>query len=84
MCVCMYLPLQCPLNDVMFLLHECFCCQVQAKTTTTNKDGKVVPQKINKKWIEAGEWEVDIAGVRYPARASAAPLYDPKNERIKA
>ena len=39
---------------------------------------------VTAKWISSGRWEVDVAGVRYPARASLRPLYDPKNERIKA
>ena len=32
----------------------------------------------------AATWEVDVAGRRYPARASLRPMYDPKNEKIKA
>jgi 4-methylaminobutanoate oxidase (formaldehyde-forming) len=28
-------------------------------------------------------YEIEVAGVRYPASASLRPLYDPKNERIK-
>ena len=39
---------------------------------------------VTPKWIAAGTWEVDVAGRRYPARASLRPLYDPKNEKIKA
>jgi 4-methylaminobutanoate oxidase (formaldehyde-forming) len=35
-------------------------------------------------WIDAGAWEVDIAGVRYPAVASLRPLFDPGNVKIKA
>jgi len=42
--------------------------------------GEVVDQKF----IESGEWEIDIAGKRYPAAASLKPLYDPTNEKIKA
>lgn len=38
---------------------------------------------IDAAWIAAGTWEVDIAGTRYPARASLRPLYDPENHRIK-
>ena len=38
---------------------------------------------IDPAWIAAGAWQVEIAGSRYPARASLRPLYDPKNERIK-
>ena len=30
-----------------------------------------------------GRFEVDIAGTRYPARASLRPLYDPDRLRIK-
>jgi 4-methylaminobutanoate oxidase (formaldehyde-forming) len=40
-------------------------------------------QPLDQAWIDAGSWEVEIAGRRYPARASSRPLYDPKNERIK-
>jgi 4-methylaminobutanoate oxidase (formaldehyde-forming) len=29
------------------------------------------------------DFEIEVAGVRYPATASLRPLYDPKNERIK-
>jgi glycine cleavage system aminomethyltransferase T/glycine/D-amino acid oxidase-like deaminating enzyme len=38
---------------------------------------------IDAKWIEAGRWEVEIAGTRYPAIASLRPLYDPENKKIK-
>jgi 4-methylaminobutanoate oxidase (formaldehyde-forming) len=40
-------------------------------------------EPITKAFLEGGEWEVDIAGRRYPAEVSLRPLYDPKNERIK-
>jgi 4-methylaminobutanoate oxidase (formaldehyde-forming) len=43
-----------------------------------------VRKPVNKDWIEKGKWELDIAGVRYPAIASANPLYDPTNKKIKA
>lgn len=35
-------------------------------------------------WIDAGSWEIEIAGRRVPAKASLKPLYDPANLRIKA
>lgn len=38
---------------------------------------------INKRFMDDGQWEVDIAGTRYPARVSLRPMYDPKNETIK-
>ncbi|MBX9592683.1 MAG: FAD-dependent oxidoreductase [Hyphomonadaceae bacterium] len=34
-------------------------------------------------WLDAGRWEVDIAGKRYPAEASLRPLYDPQMRRVK-
>ena len=41
-------------------------------------------EPIDGKWIEAGTWEVEIAGTLYPAIASLKPLYDPENKKIKA
>ena len=40
-------------------------------------------EPIDAKWIDAGRWEVDIAGTLYPAIASLKPLYDPDNKKIK-
>jgi glycine cleavage system aminomethyltransferase T len=40
-------------------------------------------EPITQAWIDAGRWEVDIAGKRYPAVASIKPLYDPDMERVK-
>jgi len=33
--------------------------------------------------IGPDDYEIEVAGIRYPATASLRPLYDPKNERIK-
>jgi glycine cleavage system aminomethyltransferase T/glycine/D-amino acid oxidase-like deaminating enzyme len=33
--------------------------------------------------IGANDYEIEVAGIRYPATASLRPLYDPKNARIK-
>jgi 4-methylaminobutanoate oxidase (formaldehyde-forming) len=33
--------------------------------------------------VDPEAYEVEVAGVRYPATASLRPLYDPTNERIK-
>ena len=49
-----------------------------AMVEVPGQQAPVVPR-----WVSSGAWEVDVAGVRYPARASLRPLYDPKNERIK-
>jgi heterotetrameric sarcosine oxidase gamma subunit len=32
-------------------------------------------------FIESGAYEIDIAGERYPAKASLRPMYDPQNQR---
>ncbi len=40
-------------------------------------------EPITQHWCDTGSWEVDIAGVRHPARASIRPMYDPGNDRIK-
>ena len=34
--------------------------------------------------VSTGDWTVEINGAQYPAKVSLRPLYDPKNERIKA
>jgi len=39
---------------------------------------------ITTAWIDEGNWEVDVAGSRYPAQVSLRPMYDPTNERIRA
>ena len=41
-------------------------------------------EPVTQAWLDGAEWDVDIAGKRYPARASMKPLYDPGNERVKA
>ena len=43
-----------------------------------------VAESITPAWIREGAWEVDVAGVRHPAQASLRPLFDPKNEKIRA
>ena len=35
-------------------------------------------------YVKRGSYEIEVAGVRYPARASLRPLYDPKGKRIRA
>ena len=34
--------------------------------------------------VSAGRYEIEVAGVRYPAKASLRPLYDPRSSRIRA
>jgi heterotetrameric sarcosine oxidase gamma subunit len=34
-------------------------------------------------WLAEGDWEIDIAGTRYPCRCSLTPLYDPGMARIR-
>jgi 4-methylaminobutanoate oxidase (formaldehyde-forming) len=40
-------------------------------------------EAIDSAWLERGDWEIDIAGRRYPAIAALRPLYDPTNARIR-
>jgi len=42
------------------------------------------PGGVSADFLRSAELEVEIACERYPVRASLRPMYDPKNERIKA
>jgi len=39
---------------------------------------------IDQAWLDAGRWEVDIAGAHYPAITSLRPLYDPGMKRVRS
>jgi heterotetrameric sarcosine oxidase gamma subunit len=41
-------------------------------------------QGVTADYIQSGGYEIDVAGVRYPARASLRPMYDPKNKRVRS
>jgi len=41
-------------------------------------------EPIDQAYINAGKWEIDIAGKVYPASVSLSPLYDPGMARIKS
>ena len=41
-------------------------------------------EPVTAKYLEEGNWEVEIAGKMFPAMASMKPLYDPTSERVKA
>lgn len=41
-------------------------------------------EPVTPSWVDSGEWTVDVAGGRHPARACLRPLYDPTNARIRA
>ncbi len=38
---------------------------------------------VSKEFIEAGDYELEVATVRYPAKIHLKPLYDPQMQRIK-
>jgi heterotetrameric sarcosine oxidase gamma subunit len=40
-------------------------------------------EPIDQKYVERGEWEVEIAGKSYAAIASIKPLYDPEMKRVR-
>ena len=37
-----------------------------------------------KEFINSGKYEIDIAGNRYPAKASLTPMYDPEGKRVRS
>ncbi|NBW40562.1 FAD-dependent oxidoreductase [bacterium] len=39
---------------------------------------------VTEEYIHDTDWKIEIAGKKYPAQASLAPMYDPKMLRIKA
>ncbi|MDE0059216.1 MAG: FAD-dependent oxidoreductase [Defluviicoccus sp.] len=39
---------------------------------------------VTREWIEAGRYEIEIAGKTWPARASLTAFYDPRRERVLA
>jgi 4-methylaminobutanoate oxidase (formaldehyde-forming) len=41
-------------------------------------------EPVTQAYLDAGKWDVDIAGTRYPAVASLKPLYDPEMKRIRS
>jgi glycine cleavage system aminomethyltransferase T/glycine/D-amino acid oxidase-like deaminating enzyme len=41
-------------------------------------------EPVNQAYLDAGTWEVDIAGRCYPALASIKPLYDPDMKRVRS
>jgi len=41
-------------------------------------------EPINKAFVSSGEWEVEVGGNRFPCKLSLAPMYDPKNLKIKS
>jgi 4-methylaminobutanoate oxidase (formaldehyde-forming) len=40
-------------------------------------------ETVTAAYINSGSYEIDVAGVRYPARASLKPMYDPKLKRVR-
>jgi 4-methylaminobutanoate oxidase (formaldehyde-forming) len=38
---------------------------------------------VTKEYIQNGNFEIEVVGIHYPARASLRPMYDPKNEKVK-
>jgi glycine cleavage system aminomethyltransferase T/glycine/D-amino acid oxidase-like deaminating enzyme len=41
-------------------------------------------EPVTQAYLDAGSWDVEIAGRRVPARASLRPLYDPEMKRVKS
>jgi 4-methylaminobutanoate oxidase (formaldehyde-forming) len=45
--------------------------------------GYVRREGVDAGYIAAGEWELEVASERVPARATLEPLYDPKGSRVR-
>jgi len=41
-------------------------------------------EAVNADYIADGNWEIEIAGEKYPAQVSLKPFYDPDMKKIKA
>lgn len=41
------------------------------------------PGGVTKEWLEAGSFEINVAGDRIPATASIRSFYDPMNQRVR-
>ncbi|EKV29766.1 Sarcosine dehydrogenase [Caenispirillum salinarum AK4] len=41
------------------------------------------PEGVTAEWISRGDFRVEIAGVRHPARLSLKPFYDPTRARVR-
>jgi 4-methylaminobutanoate oxidase (formaldehyde-forming) len=41
-------------------------------------------ERVTRDLLDAGTWEVDIAGERYAAEVSLRPMYDPTSARVRA
>ena len=39
--------------------------------------------RVNAEYVKSGRYEIEVAGVRVPAKASLLPMYDPKSSRIR-
>jgi len=46
--------------------------------TVGNEDG------VSVGFVKNGRYEIEVAGKRYPARASLRPLYDPKGKKVRS
>ena len=41
-------------------------------------------EAVTAAYLDQGQWEIDIAGKRFPCRCSLKPLYDPEMNRIRS
>ena len=46
--------------------------------------GYVEGRDVTPDLLAAGRWEIEVAGRRFAARASLAPLYDAKGQRLRS
>ena len=65
-------------------LHPRRVVRPHARRRGRARDGGGARGRSTQAWLEAGDWEVEIAEKAYPATVSLRPLYDPTNLKIKA
>jgi 4-methylaminobutanoate oxidase (formaldehyde-forming) len=39
---------------------------------------------VTSEFVRSGSYEIEVSGVRYPARASLRPMYDPQGKRVRS
>ena len=57
--------------------------QAEVRVTERADERRGGGEPVTPDWLNAGNWEVDIAGVRHPVEVSLRPMYDPTSARIK-
>ena len=68
-------------TSAMWSYTEDRCLAMGYVTHPTAADSE--PQPVNKSWLEAGKFDLEIAGRRINATPSIRSFYDPTNQRVR-